>query len=102
MGPPPGKYDPQGIHQTIWSHVTQENAFVPPSDKPLTLVSYQAGEVPTAYVEPTAVGRPLPDLPLFLDGELYVSVPLEDTYQATWNLLPQILRDLLNPPGNSA
>jgi len=36
-------------------------------------------------------------LPLFLDAELYVMVPLEETYQATWNVLPQILRDLVAP-----
>jgi hypothetical protein len=95
---PPGKHDPRGIHQAIWNSITQESACVSPGDKPLIVVAYQAGEVPTAYVEPCAVGLPLPNLPLFLDEELYVSVPLEETYQATWNVLPQILRDLLAPP----
>jgi hypothetical protein len=51
--------------------------------------------VPTAFVEPFAVGSPLPDLPLFLDEAFYVHVPLEETYQATWNGLPRILRDVV-------
>jgi len=90
---PPGRHDPHGIHRAIWDNVTLDSVSEQPADKPLTLVAYQAGEVPTAYVEPFAVGTALPDLPLFLDEEFYVMVPLEETYQATWGALPKIIRD---------
>ena len=46
----------------------------------------------TAYVEPLAVGDPLPDMPVFLDRRLHVPVPLEPTYQATWQALPEVFR----------
>lgn len=95
---PPGRHDPHGIHRAIWACVTLEpSAFQPSAERPLTLAAYQAGEVPTAYVEPFAVGQPLPDLPLFLDEEFHVLVPLEETYQATWDALPQVIRNLFGP-----
>lgn len=37
-----------------------------------------------AYVEPTAVGRELIDMPLFLEPEIDVNVPLEATYVAAY------------------
>ena len=39
-----------------------------------------------------AVGDPLPDMPLFLTSDLHVMVPLELTYQATWEVCPEELR----------
>jgi hypothetical protein len=39
----------------------------------------------------------LPDMPLFLDGEAYIVLPLEGTYQATWDVLPAQVRDLFEP-----
>ena len=52
-----------------------------------------------AYVEAEsiAVGDVLPDMALFLESELYVSVPLEATYQTTWNVFPAALKGLLEP-----
>jgi hypothetical protein len=35
-----------------------------------------------------AVGDVLPDMPLFLEPGVYVSVPLEATYQAAWRGMP--------------
>ena len=49
----------------------------------------------TAYVEPIAIGSALPTMPLFLNGEFYVNVPLEKTYSDTWNVLPKELRQLV-------
>ncbi|OWK42323.1 DUF4058 family protein [Fimbriiglobus ruber] len=91
---PPSARDPQGIHKALWSEITT-TAFTLPADKPLTLAAYEAGELPTAYVEPVAVGDRLPDMPLFLYEEYFINVPLEETYQTTWNLLPGELRQLL-------
>ena len=50
-------------------------------------MSYRARPV-TAYVEPVAIGSPLPAMPLFLDSDWYVEVPLEETYIQTWNGIP--------------
>jgi Protein of unknown function (DUF4058) len=92
---PPGRYDPHGVHRAIWENVTVSE-FEMPADKRLTAVSYQAGSEPVAYVEPFAVGRPIPDMPLFLVEDFYITVPLEETYQATWDVLPQQIRALLD------
>lgn len=92
---PPGPRDPQGIHKAIWDEITDE-PFVLPTGRQLTLAAYQAAPVKTAYVEPFAVGQSIPDMPLFLHNDFYVNVPLELTYMDTWNVLPQLLRDLVH------
>jgi hypothetical protein len=61
---PPGPRDPQGIHKLIWDRLCDEPFALPP-DKPLTLAAYEAGPETVAYVEPVAVGDPLPDMPVF-------------------------------------
>ncbi len=90
---PPGPRDPQGIHKVILNEIGDQ-PFELPLGKPLTLASYQAEPTATAYVEPVAVGDRLPEMPLFLIDEWYVIVPLEGTYQTTWNVLPRELRRL--------
>ena len=91
---PPGPRDPQGIHKAIWDEITDE-PFELPDDRKLTLAAYQAAPITTAYVEPFAIGELIPDMPLFLHNDYYINVPLEATYRDTWNVLPQLLRDLL-------
>jgi len=91
---PPGPRDPQGIHKAIWDEITDE-PFELPADRNLTLVAYQASPIKTAYVEPFAVGAMIPDMPLFLQNDFYIYLPLEKTYMDTWNVLPQSLRDLV-------
>jgi hypothetical protein len=91
---PPGPHDPQGINKAICDELADDLFQLPP-DKPLTLAAYQVQPSKTAYVESIAVGDPLPDMPLFLEGDAYVSVPFEETYQTTWNVLPAELRNLL-------
>ena len=61
---PPGPRDPQGIHGAIWEEIA-DASYRAPADRPLTLAAYSAGPPKTAYVEPVAVGAPLPDMPLF-------------------------------------
>jgi hypothetical protein len=34
--------------------------------------------MPKAYVEPISIGTQLPDMPLFLEQDWYVNVPLEE------------------------
>jgi hypothetical protein len=91
---PPGPRDPQGIHAAIWSEIIEDNFQLPP-DKPLTLVSYAAGGVKRAFIEPAAVGDMVPVMPLFLEPEIYVPVPLEPTYQAAFDAVPQRWRQVL-------
>jgi len=89
---PPSPRDPQGIHKAIWEEI-QDEPFQLPPDKPLTVAAYSAGEPKTAYVEPVAVGDPLPGLPIFLDPDTYVPAPLEPTYEATWAKCPEALKE---------
>lgn len=94
---PPGPRDPQGIHKAIWDEIVEAQFELPP-DKPLTLAAYEAGPVKRAYVEPVAVGDQLPDMPLFLEPEVYVPVSLETTYQTAWSVFPAALKGLLEGP----
>lgn len=84
---PPGPFDPIGIHGAIWSRLGGK--YEPPSGKPLTLASYAVGGIVNCYVEPTAVGTELIPMPLFLDPGHYVNVPLESTYMAAYEGVPQ-------------
>ncbi len=86
---PPGAFDPHGIHAAVWDYLygARPDAL---EGGALTLVAYRvSGSVPTAYVQPAAVGRELTDMPLFLSHDWYVNVPLEETYQQTWQGLPE-------------
>lgn len=85
---PPGPRDPQGIHAAIWSEIHDEPFQLPP-DKPLTLASYSAGSIYRAFIDPVAVGDELPSMPLFLEEEMYVSVPLEATYRTAFDAVPK-------------
>jgi hypothetical protein len=91
---PPTKRDPHGLHAAIWEEITDQT-FVPPADKPLTLVAYEAVGKVRAYVEPVAVGDVLPDMPLFLEPDGCVHVPLEATYQAAFAKVPRRWRSVL-------
>jgi len=94
---PPSRRDPQGIHKAIWDRLHDEPFALPPG-KPLTLASYAAGTEIVAYVEPVAVGDPLPDMPIFLTADRYVPCPLEATYQTAWEQFPALLKGPLEPP----
>jgi hypothetical protein len=94
---PPSPRDSQGIHEVIWDEV-QEEPFELPLDKPLTLVSYCAGVPKKAYIEPVAVGDPLPEMPVFLASDTYILAPLEPTYLTTWQTCPEPLRESVPAP----
>jgi hypothetical protein len=90
---PPGPRDPRGIHGALWERLFGD--AVPTPEKPLTLVAYTAGRIPTAYFEPLAVGDALPDMPLFLTTEDYINIPLETTYRAAYKGVPRYYRTIL-------
>jgi hypothetical protein len=91
---PPGPRDPQGLHPLIWRHYSDASFELPP-DKLLNCLSYEAGESRTAFIEPLAFGDALPEMPLFLAPEYYINVPLDQTYQSTWEKLPDALKRLI-------
>ncbi len=93
---PPAERDPHGMHAALCAEIDAVDYF-PPPDKPLTLASYSAGELKTAYVEPVAVGDSLTPMPLFLNPESYVTVPLEESYMAAFRGVPRRWQRVLDP-----
>lgn len=91
---PPTPRDPLGLHKLIWDEI-HDQPFEFPSGQDRLLMSYQAGREKVAYLEPLAVGDVLPSMPLFLTTEAHIKVPLESTYQTTWDSLPEELRKLV-------
>ena len=86
--------DPQGIHGAIWEEISGQD-YIAPAGKPLTLAAYESGLTVRAYVEPSAVGDPLAEMPLFLEPGAHVRVPLEETYQRAFAVLPRRWRVVL-------
>jgi Protein of unknown function (DUF4058) len=91
---PPTPRDPRGIHEAIWGEPIGVEA-APMPNRPLTMVTYAAGEEERALVRLVAVGEALPDMPLFLAPDFYVPVPLESTYMAAFEGFPRRWRDVL-------
>jgi hypothetical protein len=91
---PPGKHDPQGMHGAIWAYFDSPDDDIP-ADRPLTLASYVGDPAHEAYVEYIAVGDPVPDMPLFLDRQGYINVPLQATYQLAFRGMPGFWRDMI-------
>ena len=94
---PPGSHDPGGPHPEVWAQLDPEGdpGEPPPPGRPLTLAGYRAGFEAVAFLRYAAVGEPLPDVPLFLDGGAFVEVPLEATYNAVFARLPEELTEQL-------
>lgn len=97
---PPGNFDPSGIHGALWGMVGG-TPYLPRADRPLTLAAYavHGPGLVNAYVEPLGVGAELPDMPLFLAPEHYINVPLEDTYRAAWQGVPERWRRVIESQG---
>ncbi len=91
---PPTPRDPFGIHKVIWDEI-EEKDFTLPEGKDRILASYETGGVRAYYVEAIGVGDILPDMPLFLANSWHVPVPLESTYQATWEACPEVYREAI-------
>ena len=75
----------------IWDEI-EEREFALPDGKDRILASYETGALQAYYVEAIGVGDILPDMPLFLTNGWQVPVPLESTYQTTWNSSPEDFR----------
>jgi hypothetical protein len=94
---PPGPRDPQGLHGAIWGEISDES-FTLPASQSLTLAAYSAGIIKRAFAEFVAVDDELPEMPLFLEAETYVNVPLETTYQAAYRGFPRRWKRVLDEP----
>jgi hypothetical protein len=92
---PPGKRDPDGLHAAIWAEFDEVEVVALPADKKLTAVAYSSALLKRAYIEPFAVGDELPDMPLFLEPDRHVLVPLSVTYQSAWEGVPKVWRQRL-------
>lgn len=87
---PPGSCDPRGLHVEFWNRWCGGSLEPATKETPLSLSAYRRDRSGnTAYFELRAVGQTLPEMPLFLTPEHYVNVPLEETYQETWNGVPK-------------
>lgn len=99
---PPSRYDPQGMHGIIQQRLNPlEETYDLPADEPLTLASYVAGPPVDVYLEHVAVGTALPEMPLFLDPDRYINVPLEVTYQQAYRGMPAFWRNVLEKRAGS-
>lgn len=86
---PPTVRDPNGLHARFWTDVVgQPDSPGVTTDESLAVMAYRSDVVPTAYFTPFAIGGPLPEMPLFLDPDRYIDVPLERTYQNAWKSVP--------------
>lgn len=93
---PPARHDPQGMHGAIQQMLSPyDEQYDLPPDAPLTLASYAAGPPVEAFIEHVAPGADLPDMPLFLDRDHYIYVPLETTYRAAFRAFPAFWRDVV-------
>lgn len=96
---PPGLYDPQGLHGAVWALLDAlDQPYDLPANLSLTLASYDAGPPVEAYLDHLAVGFPLPEMPLFLQVDRYINVPLEPTYQSAFQGSPMFWREILERP----
>jgi hypothetical protein len=90
----PGTYDRHGIHGAIWEHFDPVD-YVPPPDKPMTQAAYCATPMPVAYLEPIAIGDQMPSMPLYLEVDWHIDLPLESTYEAAYQGVPAFYRGIL-------
>jgi hypothetical protein len=92
---PPGRHDPQGIHAAIWEDIAGQE-YTAPAGRPLTAVSYETALTVRAFVQNLAVGLVLPAMPLFLEPNGCVQMPLDETYQAAFAEMPRRWRTVLD------
>jgi hypothetical protein len=96
---PPSLRNPDGVDRAIWACLTGESP-PPPAGKPLTAAAFSADPL-SLYSEPFGVGDPLPDAPLFLGRDWYITVPLEASYGSAWSGVAGYTRRMFDLPPES-
>jgi Protein of unknown function (DUF4058) len=86
---------PFGLPSAIWRRF-ERKSIQPPTERPVTFGSFVGRNPPDAFFDYRAVGESLPSIPLFLTDDDYLELPLESTYQATFDHGPPYLRDKLS------
>jgi len=94
---PPGVRDPHGSLIEIWNAIARKKWGTPP-DKPVNLAAYEADVTVRAYVDHVKVGGVLPEMPLFLEPQQAVNIPLETSYQQAFAAVPRRWRSVLEAP----
>ena len=97
---PPSDFSPGGLHVSISSdiglHVSPDRPEWQPTERPIASISYLADRMGMrAYYEYLKVGDPFPELPLFLNTERYINLPLAETYDETFRGTAGITRQKL-------
>lgn len=57
--------------------------------------SLNDGRLPSGFYAPVAIGDHLPEMPVFVDAENYVPLPLEVSYATTWLGCPVEFREAI-------
>ena len=91
----PGRLDPHGLHALIWEELTGD--ALPPPTKPLSVVSYEATHLVSAYVQELSPGDVIQDTPLFMLQDGCVQLPVEATYMAAFDAMAYPFRNTLDP-----
>lgn len=95
---PPTRHDAYGIAGAVWDYFGRQR-YTPTADGPLTLAASRWTESGVEdQVEPTAVGRPLVPMPLYLTADLAVAAPLEETYTLAFPSIPTPYRAIMEGP----
>jgi hypothetical protein len=91
---PPGTFDPEGIPRGLQ---IESDSVVPATTKeePLSFTSLRVSDHVSGFVELSAVGQNVPTMPLFLNSERYVNVPLNESYEQAWTSLPRPWQEIL-------
>lgn len=92
----PTRRDPAGFHGAFLQDI-DGIPYELPVAQPLTFASYEADPADDFYadVKHLAFGDALPDMPVFLETNGCVMVPLEETYQSAWQAVPQRWRQVV-------
>ncbi len=88
-----------GLHSVIWQSFEENVGDVFQPEKPLIVAAYQVTQSIEAFVRPFAVGDLLPSVPLFLDAERFIELPLDATYQSAYRGVPKRWRDVIEASG---
>ncbi|MCC7338150.1 MAG: DUF4058 family protein [Pirellulaceae bacterium] len=84
--------DPQGIANLIWQEIDSTQELPYDAERPLIAASFQAKPSVVVHLNRFSVGDAIPEMPVFLIEDRYVTLPLDETYQQVWTLLPQPIR----------
>ena len=92
-----GQFDRDGIHANIRNLLSPHSVPIVEKPRRSTLASY-CPDPPRSvdmYIEHVEADRPLPEMPIFLNPDHYVNVPLEATYLEAWKGMPAFWRNVV-------